>query len=98
MSSAILINYVNVPTFRMYVASYVCLFFFFFFLARKLGEAFEKHITDLMGKLDVYDKILSKQKYLLGDVRQFLPADIKYILLSRFLSRKLVSSTFIISP
>ncbi|KAF8798277.1 glutathione S-transferase [Phlegmacium glaucopus] len=28
---------------------------------------FDKHIADLSGKLDVYDKILSKQKYLLGD-------------------------------
>ncbi|KAF8806040.1 glutathione S-transferase [Phlegmacium glaucopus] len=28
---------------------------------------FEKHIADLSGKLDVYDKILSKQKYLVGD-------------------------------
>ena len=41
-----------------------------------VSEAFEKHIADLSEKLDVYDKILSKQKYLLGDVRQFLPADI----------------------
>ena len=32
-------------------------------------EVFEKHIADLSSKLDVYDKILSKQKYLLGDVR-----------------------------
>ena len=32
-------------------------------------EVYDKHITDLSGKLDVYDKILSKQKYLLGDVR-----------------------------
>ena len=38
-------------------------------------EASEKHIADLGGKLDVYDKILSKRKYLLGDVRQFLLAD-----------------------
>jgi len=30
-------------------------------------EVVEKHIADLSGKLDVYDKILSKQKYLLGD-------------------------------
>ncbi|KAF8806028.1 glutathione S-transferase [Phlegmacium glaucopus] len=30
-------------------------------------EVFEKHIADLSGKLDVYDKILSKQKYLVGD-------------------------------
>ena len=50
----------------MYVGSYVCLFSFF---TRKPDEAFEKHIADLSGKLDVYDKILSKQKYLLGDVR-----------------------------
>ena len=60
----------------MYVGSYVCLL-----STRKQGltpvsEAFEKHIAELSGKLDVYDKILSKQKYLLGDVRQFLPADI----------------------
>ena len=32
-------------------------------------EVFERHIADLSDKLDVYDKILSKQKYLLGDVR-----------------------------
>ena len=32
-------------------------------------EVYDKHIADLSGKLDVYDKILSKQKYLLGDVR-----------------------------
>ena len=54
----------------MCVGSYVCLF-----STRKPDEAFEKHIADLSGKLDVYDKILSKQKYLLGDVRQFLLAD-----------------------
>ena len=47
-------------------------------------EAFEKHIAKLGGKLDVYNKILSKQKYLLGDVWQFP-------------SRKFLLSTFIIS-
>ena len=31
-------------------------------------EAFEKHIAALALKLDVYEKILSKQKYLAGDV------------------------------
>jgi hypothetical protein len=31
-------------------------------------EAFEKHIATLALKLDVYDKILSKQKYIAGDV------------------------------
>ena len=31
-------------------------------------EAFERHIADLTVKLEVYDKILSKQKYLVGDV------------------------------
>jgi len=30
-------------------------------------EVYGKHLADLSGKLDVYDKILSKQKYLLGD-------------------------------
>jgi len=30
-------------------------------------DVFEKHIADLSGTLDVYDKILSKQKYLVGD-------------------------------
>jgi len=30
-------------------------------------EAYEKHISDLSGKLDVYDQILSKQKYLVGN-------------------------------
>ena len=35
-------------------------------------EAFEKHMSDLSGKLEVYDKVLSKQKYLLGDVRFLL--------------------------
>jgi glutathione S-transferase len=38
-------------------------------------EVYEKHLADLSGKLDVYEQILSKQKYLVGDVRQFLPAD-----------------------
>jgi glutathionyl-hydroquinone reductase len=33
------------------------------------NEAFyEKAIADLAEKLDVYDKILAKQKYLAGDV------------------------------
>ena len=43
------------------------------FSARRLGdnEVFDKHIADLSGKLDVYNKILSKQKYLAGDVRPF---------------------------
>ena len=36
-------------------------------------EAFDKHIADLSSKLDVYDKILSKQKYLVGDVRHLSP-------------------------
>ena len=31
-------------------------------------EAFEKHIAALALKLDVYEKILSKQKYIAGDV------------------------------
>ena len=44
--------------------------------ARKQGlipdkEVLEKHLGDLSVKLDVYDKILSKQKYLLGEVRFF---------------------------
>ena len=64
-------NSVNLATFRMYLGSYVCLR-----STRLQGlapdrEAFEKHIADLSGKLDVYDKVLSKQKYLLGDVRFF---------------------------
>ena len=55
----------------MYVGSYVCLR-----STRRKGlapnkEAYEKHISDLSGKLDVYDEILSKQKYLLGDVSFF---------------------------
>jgi len=29
----------------------------------------EKHLQELGAKMDVYDKILSKQKYLAGDVR-----------------------------
>ena len=70
MSSIHSINLVNLSTFRKYLGSYVCM------LSTREKEAFEKHIADLSGKLDVYDKILSKHKYLLGDVRQFLPADI----------------------
>ena len=31
-------------------------------------EVFEKHIQNLSTKLDVYDRILSKQKYLAGNV------------------------------
>ena len=55
----------------MYAGWYVCLR-----STRRQGlapnkEAFEKHISDLGGKLDVYDKVLSKQKYLLGDVSLF---------------------------
>ena len=58
----------------MYVGSYVC------FFTRREGltpdkEVYEKHIADLSVKLDVYEKILSKQKYLVGDVGQLLPAD-----------------------
>ena len=34
-------------------------------------DIFEKHIADLSAKLDVYDQILSKQKYIAGDVRNF---------------------------
>ena len=80
----------------MYVGSYVCLL-----STRRQGlapnkEAFDKHVADLSGKLDVYDKILGKQKYLLGDVRRFLPAN-SQTLLTRFPCRKLVLLTFIIS-
>ena len=35
-------------------------------------EVYEKHMADLNVKLDVYDKILSKQKYIAGDVGNFL--------------------------
>ena len=68
------INHISVSTFRIYVGSYVCLC-----STRRQGlvpnkEAFEKHVADLSDKLEVYDKVLSKQKYLLGDVK-FLPAD-----------------------
>lgn len=69
------INNVNEATFRMYVGLYVCLL-----STRKQSlnpdkEVIGKHVADLGGKLDVYEKILSKQKYLLGEVRQFLSAD-----------------------
>ena len=55
----------------MHVGSYLCLL-----SIRRQGlppnkEAYEKHISDLNGKLEVYDKILSDRKYLLGDVREF---------------------------
>jgi len=33
------------------------------------AEAFDSAMTTLSAKLDVYEKILSKQKYLAGDVR-----------------------------
>ena len=55
----------------MYVGSYACLLSIRNQGLTPVSEVFEKHIADLSGKLDVYDKILSKQKYLLGDVRQF---------------------------
>ena len=63
----------------------LCLFFYH----RKLGldpdkEAFDKHIADLSGKLDVYDKILSKQKYLLGDVKTVSTDWYVKFLLTRF--------------
>ena len=38
-------------------------------------EAFDKHIANLSIKLDVYDKILSKQKYLVGEVRHLFLVD-----------------------
>jgi glutathione S-transferase len=52
----------------------VGLFICSFFLPRFRGEtpdkeAFDKHIAKMSLKLDVYDQILSKQKYLAGDVR-----------------------------
>jgi glutathionyl-hydroquinone reductase len=54
---------------------------------------FEQHIADLSDKLDVYDKILSKQKYLLGDV--ILSGRHMDLLYNSFcFSRKLRSSTF----
>ena len=64
-------------------------------------EAFDKHIANLSLKLDVYDKILSKQKYLVGDVGIYFLAD-KWISLinTHFLllpPRKLRSLTFITS-
>ena len=67
------INHVNVPE-RWLI--------FFLLSTRKQGltpftpvsEAFEKHIADLSDTLDVYDKILGKQKYLVGDVRRYLLA------------------------
>ena len=34
-------------------------------------EAFEKYMADLAVKLDVFEKILSKQKYVAGDVCVF---------------------------
>ena len=34
-------------------------------------KVYEKHMADLNVKLDVYDKILSKQKYIAGDVGIF---------------------------
>ena len=51
----------------MYVGSYVYLL-----SIRKQGltpdkKVFEKHMAELSVKLEMYDKILSKQKYLLGD-------------------------------
>ena len=35
-------------------------------------EAFDKHVAALASKLDVYEKILSKQKYVAGNVWCFL--------------------------
>lgn len=60
---------------------YVC----FLSTRRSLNkEAFDKHIADLRGKLDVYDKTLGKQKYLLGDVRRFLPANTQIFITNTF--------------
>ena len=61
----------------LYVHPLIFLSVFFFFSARRQGltpdnEIVEKNIADLSAKLDVYDKILSKQKYLAGDVSFFL--------------------------
>jgi len=35
--------------------------------------AYEKHITDLEGRLAVYEQILSKQRYVAGDVHLSTP-------------------------
>ena len=55
----------------------MCLFFVLLSIRRQglppNKEAYEKHMTDLGSKLDVYEKTLSKQKYLLGEVRLVSP-------------------------
>ena len=69
------INHVNCALLVVCVGSYLCLL-----STRGQGltpdqSVIDKHIADLSTKLDVYDNILSKQKYLVGDVRQFLLVD-----------------------
>ena len=70
----------NGKSLQSIIQSCACMFirlydyWFGFFSARRQGltpdnEVVEKHIADLSAKLDVYDKILGKQKYLAGDVR-----------------------------
>jgi len=48
-------------------------------------EAFEKHIAALVLKLDVYEKILSKQKYVAGD--EFTLVDIYHIVMGFVVSK-----------
>ena len=64
-------------------------------------EAFDKQIAKLSLKLDVYDEILGKQKYLVGDVRHLFLVDKRISLINTFLfflpSRKLRLLTFITS-
>ena len=58
----------------------------------------DQHINDLSGKLDVYEQILSKNEYLLGDVSLFLPGNRILPEIGLFFHRKSLSSTFIIFP
>lgn len=56
-------------------------------------EVFNTHIEKLSARLDVYDDILSKQKYVAGNVRVNLGFGADYEL--RILFRKSPSQTFI---
>lgn len=63
----------------VYTRPLIC-FFHSIYSARYRGltsdkAVFDKHIADLNVKLDAYDKILSKQKYIAGDVRPSLLID-----------------------
>ena len=86
------VNYVNVPTFRMYVGSFVCLLF-----CQEARRGFWKAHYRLDRKVGGVRQDFEQTKISLRR-RKIVSSGWYRIYLTRLLSRKLLSSTFIISP